>query len=660
MAPKKNVVVNDALLSRRVKFRQGNPKAPGSKSFKRYERYKKASQLADVLKLGGSRADIKNDVEKGFVSFTTENEEERMVTRRRSQKNKREEDEELPSRSGRRRPPNRKYAEDDEDDATDEDDIILLNNREDDDDDDSVSSSSSREGDYVVSDEERRPKKMLAATSTIKKKPGRKKAIDATTAGAHASSLPNHWFVEIVATIRDEEDEEKEFGKSAEIVGPFATRREAVEAAVTARNAEPCFAGWADKYYGGDEKEEDEERRQQNPPFDSGDGPEASCRRRNLTISVISQKEREAARMRAEKSASASLARARARPHVKLPEVTPGSDLGFDDSLEVDDGYDWARFSRSPADPELGGRQHAPNLFRPSFLRSMCRVSNACYAVSAFASNEDLGFRYALGTFETLPERVFVPPPGHYRGGSRAPPTEKLLDTIHTDLFVDPSKCPGPCGLDAARLSRAIERKKNVTQLTHLFVLGIDEDDDGLAQAITKAGSSLQVVCLVECAVSRKVLAALSEHADLRAIHLHKCKSPLDSGGDGDDEAWENLIANAPNLMWCHVSYAHLARGPGFGRRAWTSLSGKESLKVFGYECDSFSSTAFRGRGMQGCLDLLAPTVAEVLPTLANLRYLYAFPDDDAKSRVSLDPLTIRSNNSSDDSTTNDNEFGFY
>lgn len=47
-------------------FVQDNPKRVGSKSYERYEAYKSATSLDEVLKLGGLRADIKFDVEKGY------------------------------------------------------------------------------------------------------------------------------------------------------------------------------------------------------------------------------------------------------------------------------------------------------------------------------------------------------------------------------------------------------------------------------------------------------------------------------------------------------------------------------------------------------------------------------------------------------------------
>ena len=45
-----------------------NPKRAGSQSHARYERYKGATTRAEYLALGGSAADFKFDVERGFVA----------------------------------------------------------------------------------------------------------------------------------------------------------------------------------------------------------------------------------------------------------------------------------------------------------------------------------------------------------------------------------------------------------------------------------------------------------------------------------------------------------------------------------------------------------------------------------------------------------------
>jgi hypothetical protein len=50
-------------------FEQTNPKRKQTKSFERYELYKAATTLKAVLSLGGTRADILHDVQKGFVTF---------------------------------------------------------------------------------------------------------------------------------------------------------------------------------------------------------------------------------------------------------------------------------------------------------------------------------------------------------------------------------------------------------------------------------------------------------------------------------------------------------------------------------------------------------------------------------------------------------------
>jgi len=55
----------DGFLSEAVKILLENPKR--GKSAERYEKYKHAKTLGEVLDLGGSRADVANDVVRGFI-----------------------------------------------------------------------------------------------------------------------------------------------------------------------------------------------------------------------------------------------------------------------------------------------------------------------------------------------------------------------------------------------------------------------------------------------------------------------------------------------------------------------------------------------------------------------------------------------------------------
>ena len=57
-----------------ITVQQDNPKKAGSKSFLRYERYKAATTLKEMLALGGSKADIRFDMERGFITVSAESE----------------------------------------------------------------------------------------------------------------------------------------------------------------------------------------------------------------------------------------------------------------------------------------------------------------------------------------------------------------------------------------------------------------------------------------------------------------------------------------------------------------------------------------------------------------------------------------------------------
>ena len=52
-------------------MRQINPKTPGSKSYRRYEHYKLAVDIADYFRKGARRADLSYDYEHGFMELPT-------------------------------------------------------------------------------------------------------------------------------------------------------------------------------------------------------------------------------------------------------------------------------------------------------------------------------------------------------------------------------------------------------------------------------------------------------------------------------------------------------------------------------------------------------------------------------------------------------------
>ncbi|KAH8091952.1 hypothetical protein JL720_5527 [Aureococcus anophagefferens] len=52
-----------------VRFRRRNPKRPNTQSHARYEKYKSATTVQQFLDRGGTRADLRNDVDKGFAKL---------------------------------------------------------------------------------------------------------------------------------------------------------------------------------------------------------------------------------------------------------------------------------------------------------------------------------------------------------------------------------------------------------------------------------------------------------------------------------------------------------------------------------------------------------------------------------------------------------------
>ena len=66
-AAKGAVRLNKEAASPPLRFQQANPKRPGTASYGRYEQYKSALSHEAMLELGGTEADFKYDLEKGFI-----------------------------------------------------------------------------------------------------------------------------------------------------------------------------------------------------------------------------------------------------------------------------------------------------------------------------------------------------------------------------------------------------------------------------------------------------------------------------------------------------------------------------------------------------------------------------------------------------------------
>lgn len=56
--------------STKIKYIDSNPKRKGSKAHARFEAYMKSKTVEEFLKLGGLKADLRYDSDKGFVEIT--------------------------------------------------------------------------------------------------------------------------------------------------------------------------------------------------------------------------------------------------------------------------------------------------------------------------------------------------------------------------------------------------------------------------------------------------------------------------------------------------------------------------------------------------------------------------------------------------------------
>ena len=264
--------------------------------------------------------------------------------------------------------------------------------------------------------------------------------------------------------------------------GPFASRAEAVAAAIAERDGYCEFEEWAPEFYSEGE-----------PPFDSADGGNYDDDE-YVSVDIESQAQRDArAAQLAKKAAKGS-----AKPAPALPPMPSagGGFVGVQPGLSASAAEDLYLFARAPADPLLGGVSSPPGRFPKGFVHAVGRESNACYAVAAFCAEPARGARYALKKFGGLSkEAVWVPPPGCARGGPRAPDAATcLVDQCSTDLWKDPSRCP--CPRPTRQRSRA--RAARAAPVTHLFALGV-VDADALVAAVgacteKDGGGRLEVV----------------------------------------------------------------------------------------------------------------------------------------------------------------------
>lgn len=71
------VKLGNEWLGEKCALLQGNPKR--GKSADRYEQYKRARTLQEVLDLGGSKADIANDVVRGFIMLEDRGKHKQLV-----------------------------------------------------------------------------------------------------------------------------------------------------------------------------------------------------------------------------------------------------------------------------------------------------------------------------------------------------------------------------------------------------------------------------------------------------------------------------------------------------------------------------------------------------------------------------------------------------
>mmetsp|Transcript_15440 Transcript_15440/g.23235 ORF Transcript_15440/g.23235 Transcript_15440/m.23235 type:complete len:508 (+) Transcript_15440:83-1606(+) len=98
----------DAALDEDCTCMQENPKYPNSKSYDLYEEYKKGTTLRELLKLGARRADLSNDIARGYIVLDDPAAQQDMISQALQYE-----------AEGKRKLSSQQYDDDDDDDQAD-------------------------------------------------------------------------------------------------------------------------------------------------------------------------------------------------------------------------------------------------------------------------------------------------------------------------------------------------------------------------------------------------------------------------------------------------------------------------------------------------------------------------------------------------------------
>ena len=346
------------------------------------------------------------------------------------------------------------------------------------------------------------------------------------------------------------------------VVGEYATREQANDAARTEMNNTCQFEDWGEDQFAG-----------KPPPYSSAEGPfEVTADEDEFVdISVVDIVKEEATKNRQLEVAKASSPPANAsKPEnatsTKLVDPSQRKFGKTNQTISVDANL----FARNPCRIP-GGLNRTPSAYpnyhkgKGSFGFLIQRLSDRNYAMRSLCLD---GYGAEYNTYKKTGVNyisvVWYPPSNlDDHAGDR-----KIIDGCHLDL-IDPSD--GKTYLTGENLDLAIVNADEPVEC--VFLNGAQSNPgsaisaDDIASAISKSNGSLQCLSLTECKLNAALIHALSTCSKLRGIILENCQL---WGEDDDKPTDANLAAvlrSCPDLRWCFV------KSSIFGAECWNALA---------------------------------------------------------------------------------------
>jgi len=342
------------------------------------------------------------------------------------------------------------------------------------------------------------------------------------------------------------------------VVGEFATREQANEAARTEMSNTCQFEDWGE-----------DEFANKPPPYSSADGPFEAIADEDefVDIYVVDIAKEKVAEKREFEAAKAS------KPPAKITTVTaklldPSQRKFGKTNKEI--FIDPNLFARHPCCIP-GGVARNPSAYpnyhkgRGSFGFLIQRLSDRNYAMRALCLD---GYGAEYNTYKKARANyisvVWYPPANLNDHAS----DKTIIDGCHLDM-IDP--IDGKTYLTGSNLQSAIVNSGTSPEC--IFLNGAQSNPgsvisaDDIAFPISKCHDTLRCIALTECKINANLVAAIASCSKLRGLILENCQLWGDDENMPTDKHLAALLRSCPNLRWCFV------KSSIFGAECWNALA---------------------------------------------------------------------------------------